>query len=93
MEIQPLPEQCFCPPAPFHIREKQRAIEAVRRLRRPSHELGYWAEVNRAEAVLRSAIRAHRFAVMKNSAVQTFGTVHREHAIAKGYIQREEVTA
>jgi hypothetical protein len=72
------------------VREKQRAQEAVRRLTRPrripgiSHELGYWAEVNRTEACIRDALRAYRFA-RGNSPIQTFGTAMRDHIREKGY--------
>ena len=68
---------CFCPPTPWHIREKQHAAALIRNLRsaRAGHAsliTPYWQHVNYAESVLRSAIRAHRFQ-RGNSNVQTFG--------------------
>jgi hypothetical protein len=60
-------------------REIQRAREAVQRLvslRKYGVPLyfPYWFEVNRAEACIRDAVRAYRFA-RGNSPIQTFGTV------------------
>lgn len=74
------------------MREKARAQEAVRRLTRPrqfpgmSHELGYWAEVNRCEACIRDAIRSYRFA-RGNSAIQTFGTFMPRYIRERGYLR------
>jgi hypothetical protein len=75
---QALPAPCLFPPCPFHIQEKKRAKLMLQRLvsaRRfgISTGLTYWQTVNYAESLLRSAIREHRFAVMKNAPVQTFG--------------------
>lgn len=69
--------QCFCPPLPWHIREKKHAAELIRHLRsaragRSTQITPYWQQVNYAESVLRSAIRAHRF-LQGNAPVQTFG--------------------
>lgn len=55
-------------------REVARAREAVNRLTRPrripgiSHALPYWVELNHAEACIRDAIRAVRFASRQVSA-------------------------
>jgi hypothetical protein len=72
------------------LRERQRAAEAVRRLLRPrqlpgmSHQLGYWAEVNRCEACIRDALRAHLFS-RGRSTIQTFGTFMPRYISERGY--------
>jgi hypothetical protein len=58
-------------------REVARAAEAVSHLQPHRYgicRLPYWQQVNRAEACIRDALRAYRFA-HGNSPIQTFGTV------------------
>jgi hypothetical protein len=71
---------CLYPPKPWNILAKEFALESLdnvrvtRRIPGIRNEKSFWAEINNAEAWIREAVRAHRFA-RGTSAAQTFGSV------------------